>query len=628
MTNRYLSILFLLVALPGVLSAQMDTLSRTEKGLSEAVIKASKSEWKKSESRVLDSTTFRTFAASTVSDLLSMSQAVHVKSYGNAGLATIAYRGLDATALNVTWKGAVLNPAFNATTDFSLIPAFFFDKADFYSNTSDQNIPGGSTGANLVLDQKKYQGPNTKKSFMPILGGGSYGRIFGGVRIRNEEPGLKASIQTYFSRADNDYEYWPIDVGQDAAQQRLQNAAVATFGVMLDIEDSVGNGVLDYGAWVQKTTRQLPATLLESPSAKAQSDQFLVLAANWRKADRKKIQKLNNSLYTQGQLYSDSNANIENLLVTQMVQNQYSLVYFLNDHLTFNSLTSSVLSFADNNNYSDPKSRWYGVQNASLQYHTNNWKLITGARFLALKEAYNLRPYASVRNKLSKWLSWHLSSETVNRIPTMNELYWVPGGNIDLDPMRAWKNEMGVHLNNRLFSWSNTAYWNRIKSYIEWLPGNSGVFEATQHRLVTAAGVESHFSVDQSLSKTTRLVGDVTYNYVRSVLGEEINESVSQRSFVPVHSFAINFGYTFKNLQVSYIHSYTSDRNTLADAQETVPGFEIADLNLSYTLKSFIVSSRIRNVWDEEYFVLPYRPMPGRNFEISITYNFSKEITQ
>ena len=48
---------------------------------------------------------------------------------------------------------------------------------------------------------------------------------------------------------------------------------------------------------------------------------------------------------------------------------------------------------------------------------------------------------------IAKWLSAKVNFSKVYRIPTFNDLYWVPGGNADLLPESGYCEEAGLSIN-------------------------------------------------------------------------------------------------------------------------------------------------------------------------------------
>ena len=62
-------------------------------------------------------------------------------------------------------------------------------------------------------------------------------------------------------------------------------------------------------------------------------------------------------------------------------------------------------------------------------------------------------------------------------------------------------------------------------------------------------------------------------------------------------------------------------------ATKTIDGYHIGDINASYRFEvnSFTITPFIQcnNIWNADYRVIQYRPMPGRNFKFGLSFKFN-----
>ena len=115
------------------------------------------------------------------------------------------------------------------------------------------------------------------------------------------------------------------------------------------------------------------------------------------------------------------------------------------------------------------------------------------------------------------------------REPIMNELYWTPGGNINLKPEESVNIDFGILYSNI----SNTAelelniYLIYIKDRIIWLPTNNGNWSSSNNHNVSSQGIEFlsslsliksslkinyKYSLSQVLKKNKTFEDDITFN--------------------------------------------------------------------------------------------------------------------
>jgi vitamin B12 transporter len=606
------------------LAQEVDPVSDSS-NLKESVIYGH-SIWRRSSSTVMDSSMISSFQGSSMADLLAMIQPVHVKSYGNSGLATIAYRGLDASSLNLIWNGVKLNSSFNGMVDFATIPSFFFEEAQVYSNTSSSFSQGGALGADLLLKSSHLSSDSAKG--VKATGMVNYGsfRNFGfGVKLKIISKKSSSLTKIFLSQAENNFEYKPVDFNSNQQYGKLEHAAYTSRGIIHENKLLINKSRLHISFWLQDNQRQIPATLLEASSEKSQTDSKATIAINgFRDIGRAKISTYN-SLIKHVQVYDDLIADINGKLLVVTIQNTLEYKTKLKDRMLLSAQISSSYAEARTSNYNGTKSQHFGSQNTSLKYFNKRLKWELGLRSLLAGEGSAfIMPHASVRHLFGDWLRVHISTENNGRLPTLNELYWIPGGDIHAVPMNSWKHEIGTRFHSKHFNFDQIIYLTDVESYIEWLPNQNGTFVVTQQQFIRASGSESHLSTKHRV-KNLQVLQHLSYNYTRSVKGRDLSETTPQRIFIPEHTSSYTAQVQIKDARISYVHSYTSSRNISSHGQMTIAAYDLGNVSLSYRFTNLVMRARIRNVWDKEYYVLPFRPMPSRHYELSLSYQIKKQ---
>ena len=99
-----------------------------------------------------------------------------------------------------------------------------------------------------------------------------------------------------------------------------------------------------------------------------------------------------------------------------------------------------------------------------------------------------------------------------------------------------------------------------------------------------------------------------------------------QLIYVPEHKAFGEIGVTAFGVTLSYAHQGTGEVTT--DREDTLPGYSKGNIRLFYNWKksSFGLSPffEFNNIWDTQYAVIQYRPMPGRNIRAGLKFNFNK----
>ncbi|RMG82995.1 MAG: TonB-dependent receptor, partial [Bacteroidetes bacterium] len=220
------------------------------------------------------------------------------------------------------------------------------------------------------------------------------------------------------------------------------------------------------------------------------------------------------------------------------------------------------------------------------------------------------------------------------RLPSLNDLYWTPGGNPELRPEAGWSEELGLTF--RPFKKDgapafSTTFFNRlIKNQIIWLPGASGIWSPSNVGRVWSRGVENEvkgrvpaggFFLDFSLrhdlvfstNQTARFDQDATFG--------------KQLIYVPKNRFSAYIELKMKWLDIFLSQNYTSKVYTLADNSEALPGWARTDagLGISFHKIPARLYFSVQNIWNKSYEVVRTYPMPGRHAALRFSIDFSKD---
>jgi len=248
------------------------------------------------------------------------------------------------------------------------------------------------------------------------------------------------------------------------------------------------------------------------------------------------------------------------------------------------------------------------------------------------------------QNSLSKVrLKWNGSRNF--KMPSLNDLYWNPGGNPNLKPEIGYSADVGLKL--RLFndklqedggSLSRdhtidiTGFYSDISDWIIWTP-NGQFWEPQNIKRVRNSGVEMSYSVWRQISADNERGGFLQLNYaftnnkvIESAIENDagINKSLI---FIPKHNVQYTLRYFHKDWTITFSQAITS--KVFIDAANTsyMPYYAPSSLLLSksfnrFEQESIKLSFKVNNLFNEEYQVMPNRPMPGINFRIMAEVKF------
>ena len=148
-------------------------------------------------------------------------------------------------------------------------------------------------------------------------------------------------------------------------------------------------------------------------------------------------------------------------------------------------------------------------------------------------------------------------------LPALNDLYWVPGGNKDLNPETGWSYEGGILFHpegKNNFSFEATYFSTVINDWIQWQPTAYGYYAPVNLKQVHARGIESSFNYKVNWKKILFSFSG-NYSFTKStneksyqVLGEETIGK--QLIYIPEHLANINAKISFKNFNLTYTHLF------------------------------------------------------------------------
>jgi iron complex outermembrane receptor protein len=244
-----------------------------------------------------------------------------------------------------------------------------------------------------------------------------------------------------------------------------------------------------------------------------------------------------------------------------------------------------------------------------------------------------LLPGGNIAYDITNWLTLKANAQKTYRVPTLNELYYNPGGNRNLLPESGWSTDAGYsfHSNsaNRVVLNHELSAFNRvIDNWIVWFGGAIW----TPHNIATvhSRGLETDNKLTVGLGKLNlHLVVNTSY-----VLSTTVSSYLSgdgsigkQIPYAPRYNGQINIGFNFRQLYFNYNHTYTGYRFITVDESQWLMPYNTGNLQILYTLQvgsnNLQFTAQCNNVWNKRYQVVNGRPMPGINWLVGIRYSIN-----
>ena len=245
--------------------------------------------------------------------------------------------------------------------------------------------------------------------------------------------------------------------------------------------------------------------------------------------------------------------------------------------------------------------------------------LLLGIGF-SFKSSKNIELYSNI--------SQNYRSVTFADISIINPAYAI---NPNIDDEKGYTFDIGVRGNyKRKISFDSSLfsliYKDRIGFIQKVFPDGNVKSERGNVGNAQIIGLESllDFDLNEIFIKNNDLDFNyfINYSFIESkyLRSEEVGITENSVEFIPKHNFktGLKFGYNdlVFNIQYSYISEQFTDssnaiQGNLSGVIGQIPSYEVADISLSYSLKSISFETGINNFLDESYFTRRATGYPG-----------------
>jgi vitamin B12 transporter len=591
------------------------------------------------KTEAIDSTLKAQFKFNSVGDALSFNTPVFIKSYGPGALSTTAFRGGNASQTAVLWNGFNLQNAMLGQADLALMPAVLFENIDVEYGGSTSLWGSGAVGGSIHLDNKTPFGKGLITA--TNLGAGSFGMLNGSTSILVSRQKFISSTKLYITDVQNNFNYRDTTDKLHPIKQQ-KHAAYNFKGLMQEFKFMLNpRQILSVNAWLNTNYRQLPA-VNEAESKASQQDDAVRITANWSyyKTNFRSVARA--ALFYDKINYTDSIASLFSKSKVRTVMAESENYFNWHTHNQFNVGVNVTSSSAVTDNYESAKTLSRASVLAGNKFSLLHDKLVAYVAARAEYFSVGALPVTgnvSLEYKLMKNISVLANVAKVYRQPTLNELYWIPGGNINLKPEQGYTYEGTVNYKKQLrhisVFVSGAAYSRQIHNWILWIPGANGNPSPINIQQVWSRGLESTWKINYRKNKL-QLGAALITGYVLSTTqasSQENNNTVNkQLIYTPRYTVNANISAGYGNVNLVLFHQYIGYRFTTSDNSEWLNPYSVSSLRVNYTLDikkmKLIFYAAGNNLFNTNYTVLAGRVMPLRNYEFGITIQTKNNLKQ
>ena len=615
----------------------------------------------------------------SMADVLTFNSSIFVKSYGRATLSTVAFRGTSPSHTQVSWNGMKINNPMLGMTDFSMIPSYFIDDASLLHGTSSVNETGGGLGGAVKLSTKPADADGFGVQY--IQGIGSFKSFDEFLRLTYGNDHWQISTRAVYSSSPNDYKFLNRDkkenvydenmniIDQYYPVERNRSGSYKDLHILQEVYYNTGKGDrLGLNAWYINSNRELAMLTVDHGSDtdfdNRQREQTFRGVLSWDHI-RRNWKVAAKGGYTYTWMAYDYKRDLGNGVMAHMTRSRSSIntiygqaegEYYIGNKWLFTANLSMHQHFVESRDKNivlqqggngilgyrkarpelsgSVSAKWRPTERLGMslvireEMFGREWTPIIPAFFIdgVLSKRGNIAAKASVSRNC--------------RFPTLNDLYFLPGGNPDLKKESGWSYDAALSFavgKQNVYSLSGSASWfeSFIKDWIIWLPTTKGFFSPDNIKDVHAYGVELQADLNVALTKEWQLGLNGTFSWTPSInVGEPrtpADKSVGkQLPYVPERSSTITGRLSWRRWVFLYKWCYYSERYTMSSNDISLSGklppYFMSNISLekSIPLKHIELSAKgvINNLFNEQYLSVLSRPMPGINFQIFLGIKF------
>jgi len=611
-----------------VLSAQIDSINALE----EVQVTAQRLNLTDigKHSDAIDSQALNMRQYHSLAGVLAIQTPLYVRSYGSGTLATLGIRGGNATHTQLLWNGIPLRNPMIGLVDLALIPSFFTDEVAVHYGGHGAAFGSGAIGGLISLGNSTLTNDDNVGLHFGV---GSWGLWLGEGTFNYGFDKLRFSTRVFYQTAENNYRY-RLDEGlpeKNQVHNEIDNA-----GLLQEVEWNITDREhLTARVWYQETDRQLPPTSTQTTSTSAQQDENLRASLQWSRRGEKVSWQLKTAWLDEAIDYQDTIIALytHNDFHTWLAEGESSFRLAPNLHFTGGLYTESVSAYSAN--YDTNTTRVQYAAFMSVAYIKEKWLWRYQMREEVTDDQWSpLLMDLSAEWSAIKHFTLKSSISRNYRIPTLNDLYWQPGGNPELVPEEGWTAEAGINYDvqgKKLhFLSSVTAYTRTIDQWIMWMPPVKDVrnyWSPINITEVYSRGMEIRTHATWKENKWTFDVNagaDLTWSTFGEPLPEFMIEAGDQLFYVPVENFQAGVKILHKHWSGHYYHHWYGDSPGI---NEDVKAGNIGTAGLNYQFGGGKLKCTLYlqadNVWNVPYRLIERRPMPGRSFMAGVKCTFT-----
>lgn len=589
-----------------------------------------------------------------LSQLISQYTPVFIKSYGRGSAATANFRGTAASHTQVVWNGMNLNSPMRGSADLSLLPVFFVDEAFLLHGGSSLTEGSGALGGSIHLGNKPDWAARKTVAAVAERGSFNSGKYLGRWQLGGSR--FKSVSRIYYEDSDNRFSFYNVGV-IPYRRDTLENAGYYKAGVLQEFYFRFSEEkIAALRGWYQQSHRNLPQLMSYEGSDREEyqdDDHFRAQFELKNYGGPVQYQFFSGANFTRLHYFrqspdlkfvnDDSNSRENSFSNRLKLQRKFSSKIMATASLDVNYHQVEVVNRVRETGYDASRLETGLLLNVQVKAADRLAMFV-----LSRAESYDSRLIPFIPAVGAEWqllpafplfLKTNLSRNYHK--PSLNDLYWLPGGNPDLLPEDGISTDWALtHESQTPGAWKQelSFFISKINNWIIWQPASNGAYywEAANVKEVLSRGLEYQFNGKAAWQKWVfHFSGN--YAYTRTTNQHAVSSVDQSRGrqliYIPKHSGNLHLTAAFQRWSLQYDLGYTGRRYTQSSNEWT--HFEsvlnpfwlsTASLQKQWEFPALTVSAKVMadNLLGADYQRILWRPMPGRNYLFTLGFSWKK----
>lgn len=603
----------------------------------------------------MDSITLMSSITGDLSDLLTKNSSIFIKNYGQGGLATASFRGTAPSHTQVLWNGIPVNSAMYGWVDLSLLPVFFADEVSLYYGSSSLTKGTGALGGTITIENNADWYNRYKTSLVQGFGSFQNYQTFFSFGAGNNR--FQSNTRIIRESGENNYCFYNPNFFK---YLRQTNASFKKYGLMQELYFKPGSSnslsIKSWRIWDDRNFPPLMSTLDDQKKYREnQKDYSINVVGEFKQTFSNGNFNLTSG-YTNSKMLYYQNPDIQLANVKDSTLNTSSLFFaktnYTNQFTGFVTLETGISfykSFGGNNDYLADTSFKANRNDFSgyvrlgfnpnkklafifliVQNVSDNKKLPS---IPSLSTEYQIIAHNKLVLKANIARNYHL--------PTLSDLYFIPGGNPVLKPEEGFTGDIAlnhhVKLGNLIIDNHLSIFSSLINNWIIWEYSSFNYWTPKNFKKVFSRGFEYFLSAQGVLSNLKYNIR-ANYSYTRTTSEEDEAESGGYSSYgkqliyIPVHLYNLLTTFEYHHWYLNHSLNYTGNRYASSGNENgsyLLPRYLLNNVSLGRKIILATIDMdlqlKINNIFSVHYEPLQERAMPLINNEIILRINFKHQ---